>query len=238
MSHVSPSQIHTWRKCQRKWAYSRTRPRASNKYAAFGTRTHAQLEGWLRDGTPPDANTPEGRCAIAGLELLPMPGAAMVEIPIRFEYDGVSYVGIADVLAAGEGSAHVMDHKTCGSFDFALTAEDLLDDPQRIIYSYWASFVLAAPWVGATWRYLQRKPPRHRPVSVVEDAPTIGARFVDLHQRDGLPIAQAHAAGPINPEHFPRSLDHCGAYGGCPYAEECLQGVSPIERAVAALRRV
>lgn len=234
MPHVSPSQIHTWRKCRRKWAYSRVRPRSSNKYAAFGSKVHEYREHWLRDCVPPDANTPEGRCAIAGLELLPMPGTVGVEVGIRFTFEDVVYVGYADVLQWAP--VHVHDHKSCGSFDYALTEQDLLTDPQRIIYSFWAAWVLAAPQVGATWHYLQRKPPRAKPVSIVEDSTTIAARFVDLHRRDGLPIIQSQADG-IDPENYPRSLDHCSAYGGCPFAEECLRGVSPIARAAAALRR-
>ena len=234
MTHVSPSQIHTWRGCKRRWAYSRIRPRTSNRYAAFGTKTHEYREKWLRDGVPPDANTPEGRCAIAGLEHLPMPGTCMVEIPIEFALEGVAYVGIADVVEY-QGGVHVHDHKSCGSFDWALTAEDLFDDPQRIIYSYWAGAVLQAGEVEATWHYLRRKPPACRPVSIAEDTRSIQARMLDLHRRDGLPIAQA-SAGPVDPERFPRNLGHCTAYGGCPFADECLSGVSPLDRAAAALR--
>jgi len=231
--HVSPSQIQTWRKCKRKWAYSRFRPRTSNKYAEFGTKVHSYREDWLSHGKPPDAGTDEGTCALAGLELLPLPGQACVEVPLRLEHEGVVYVGFIDVLA-WRGGAHVQDHKSCGSFRYALTAEDLFDDPQRIIYSHWAAVSLKAPYVWATWHYLQRKPPKCMPVSMGEEAPAIAARFQSLHQSAGLPISRA---GGIPPEHFERSLDHCGAYGGCPYKDECLAGVSPIQRAAAALTR-
>ena len=219
----------------RKWAYSRVRPRVDSKYTLFGTRTHKYREDWLTYATPPDANTPEGRCALAGLELLPMPGTCLVEASTDFRYGGVKYVGKADVVEY-QTEVHVHDHKTCGSFDYALTSETLLTDPQRILYSYWAASVFQAPSVRATWHYLRRTRPVCKPVTVVEDTPTIAARFAELHHRDGLPIYQAHASG-APPEAYPRNLDHCGAFGGCPYAEECLADVSPMTRAMSALRK-
>lgn len=236
--HVSPSQIHNWRGCKRKWAYSRVRPRHENRYAKYGTTVHSYREEWLVHSVPPDTSTPEGRCAVEGLELLPMPGTALVEAPLVLEHEGVRYVGHIDVLGWLQG-VHVEDHKTCGSFDHALTAETLFDDPQRIIYSHWAALAFQAPYVKATWHYLRRKPPKCQPVSMGEATPAIAARFAELHRVDGLPIAQS-AGIPL--DHFPRSLDHCHVYGGrgkygCPYAEECLADVTPIQRAAAALAR-
>lgn len=230
--HVSPSQIATWRNCQRKWAYSRTRPRTANKYAEFGTEVHRQREQWLTSGTPPDTNTPEGRCAMAGLELLPMPGTCLVEEHIDFNYLDVDYKGFADAIDPATGTVH--DHKTCGSFDYCLTEDGLRDDPQRIIYSFWAANVLEQSHVTATWHYLRRNPPECRPVSITQDLQSIEAAFINLHERYSLSIVEA-ADKP--PEELPRNLSHCGAYGGCPYAEECLADVSPMQRAAAAMQR-
>ena len=233
MSHVSPSQIHTFRACKRKWWYSRNRRRTSNRYAEFGSKVHAIREDWLNDGKPPDTSTKEGACALAGLEHLPAPGSALVEIRINLSVGGVDYLGFADVLEY-QSRVWVHDHKTCGTFDYALTEEDLLDDPQRIIYSAWALEAFRPTHVGATWHYLRRNPPECRPVSIVEDAQTVRERFHRLHVVDGQAIAAAQAAN--SPDPFPRSLNHCSAYGGCPFKEECLQGVSPFEIAAARMK--
>lgn len=92
--HVSPSQIETWRGCQRRWAYSRIRPRTTNEYAAFGTRVHSILERWLEHRVTPDHKTAEGLCALAAVPELPQPqqpGAA-VEHGFAFVSDGVAIV--------------------------------------------------------------------------------------------------------------------------------------------------
>lgn len=233
MVHVSPSQVHTWRACRRKWSYSRIRPRAENRFALFGTNTHSQLEGWLRDQTPPDWTTPEGKCAIAGLHLLPPPKTVAVEVPLELEFEGVLYVGHIDALGYQDGLVTIIDHKTTGDFKWAKTTEELEDDPQWIIYGYWAVQAFKAERAQGRWVYYRRKPPAAEPRDIVATAEELTRRFRELHERDGKAIV---AAAGLPPEELPRNMSHCDAYGGCPYRLECLDGVSTIDRAQQALR--
>lgn len=274
MTHVSPSQLSTfgtligrslgWNVlltgCPRKWAYSRCRPKTTNKWAAFGDRSHAILESWLRDGTPPDPATDEGACVLAGLHLLPMPGTACVETTINFLTDGVNvipgkptgvlpypwvhYTGRLDLLAWYQPGVEVTvsDHKTTGDLANAKCPEDpppdkpdkdLRTDPQRIVYSFAAGHLLRVPRVRAQWTYFRRKPPKAEPSIFVERLEDTARRFWEMHWSVAVPLVRSQG---MAPETMPRNLEHCRAFGGCPYRGECLQGASQIDQAFAQIR--
>lgn len=245
--HVSPSQIATWQGCARKWAYSRIRPRSENRYAAFGSRAHTIAEAWLEHGTPPDARTPEGACIMAGLDCLPMPGTAEVETRFDETWGGVHYTGRVDFVYGYEPARTVIvgDHKTTGDLRFRKRVDgvtpdgydrekDLREDPQRIVYSFWAMAKFDVEWIGAHWQYYRRKPPHSVPVFMFEHRDEVARRFDELHRKYTLPIVDANG---VDPRELPRSLEHCGAFGGCPYREECHAGTSPNERLAFALSR-
>jgi hypothetical protein len=141
MAHVSPSQIETWRGCQRKWAYSRIRPRSENVYALFGTRVHDILERWLADRVTPDHRTPEGLCALAAVPEIPppqQPGAA-VEHAFAFVSDGVRVL-LADIVAPKVATCN---GHTAGGKDDA----DALANAARA-----AAAALGDPWVAYVGR--------------------------------------------------------------------------------------
>jgi hypothetical protein len=241
LPHASPSQISTWNDCQRKWAYSRVRPRTSNKYAVFGTQTHSMLERWLRDGTPPDGRAPEGACALAGLPYLPLPGIGLVETKLRLDVEGITYIGFVDLifgLVPGE-QITVLDHKTTGNLDYRLTpghedpSKDLVTDVQRIIYSHWAAITFAVERVNAVWLYYRRKPPKAVPSVYSEPRRVILERFHEIHRRSTVPMINAHG---LPPEELPRNVAACGRYGGCPFREECHRDLDPLELAAQAMR--
>ena len=244
MAHVSPSQIATFRDCPRKHAYSRVRPRTENKWAAFGSRAHTIAENWLEHGTPPDANTPEGVCILAGLGDLPMPRSpgSVVEHQFRETYLGATYTGRIDLVYGYRPGISVVicDHKTTGNLDYMMsldpahagTDRDFTADPQRIVYSYWATQALGVESVTAHWQYYRRKPPLSRSIKMAEPAAEIEARFLRLHAAYSLPIL---AAVGHPPEHSARNLASCRKYGACPYRTECHHDVTPEQIAMAAL---
>lgn len=218
LSYVSPSQINTWSQCQRKWSFSRQRPKSNTPATLFGSRVHTILEDYLIEGKVPSPNTDEGRCAIAGLGNIPMPGTCQVEAKLDIVHDSVAYTGRIDFHTVTPEGVTIGDHKTCKSLTYAKTKAELLDDPQRIIYSHWAAITYDVSEVTAMWVYYQRKPPESRVVSFTEPASLIEMRFQELHRKYSLPIIQAQNADPFD---LPQSLDHCDAYGGCPYRKEC-----------------
>lgn len=234
--HVSASQMGRWAGCPTKWALTRIFGYGPTRWTAFGQVTHKYLEDWLEHGTPPPALTKEGKCATAGLHLLPPPGQAVVEHPLVLHHGGVKYIGRIDMLFSYEPGriVYVGDHKTTASLDYAMSVADLAWDSQRVLYSHWAAVTLNVPWVGAAWVYYQRSPPVARPVWMVESALDIADRFELYHQRIGLAIKAAEGR-PVSD--LPRNLQHCNAYGGCPFRASCLRDIPTHQRAFALLNK-
>lgn len=218
--HVSPSQINTFARCPRKWAYSRTAERTETAATKFGTKVHTILEDWLLARKLPSPNTPEGRCALAGLEHLPMPktDGLTIEAELLLHYDNVKYVGRIDFALVTPTGITIGDHKTTKDLSYAKTEDDLLEDSQRIIYSYWAAQTYGAQEVNAKWVYYQRHPPVSHTVEFSESSSRIAERFEDLHKRFSLPIIQADPERPTSVE---RNLGACGDFGRCPYIDQC-----------------
>ena len=239
---ISPSQIATWNTCPRRWWYSRNRPRGpEHPAAAFGTRTHAQLEEWLLHGKPPDPDTDEGRRALPGLAYLPLPRTAAVEVQFEMPEGAALYNGRIDFLFGYDPGRCIVvgDHKTTGDFRYAKTEEDLLDDPQRIVYSRWAAKTWGVDEVIATWVYYRRRgAPKAMTITLSEPSTRTEERFQALHERVGLPIVQGRSE-PI-PDSFPRNLSSCHLYppNGCPFKNECHMGTEPADLLAAALENV
>lgn len=245
---ISPSQIKTYHEiCPRRWWYERHRPRVPQPSAEFGDRTHALLEHWLQRGITPEQSAPpeqalEAATATSGLGLIPPPAHAEVEIRFAFAFGGATYSGRVDFAAYYARGAYVLigDHKTIGDLRHAKTEDDLLEDPQRIIYSYWAAQRYRVETVGARWVYYQRATPRRkaraRAVEFAERSDMIAERMEDLHKRRSLPIVQARRDD-LGPGALPRNLSSCSLFPphGCPYREECHAGIDPMDALHAAI---
>jgi RecB family exonuclease len=218
--HVSPSQINTFARCPRKWAFSRVAERNETPATKFGTKVHEILESWLLERKLPSANTQEGRCALEGLKHLPMPQSEglHIEHPLEMEYDDVRYVGRIDFIHVAEAGITVGDHKTTKDLSYAKTEEDLLDDPQRIIYSHFIAQTFGVEDVEAKWVYYQRFPPASAVVSFSESSAAIEERFQELHNKYSLPIVQAHG---VDPMELPPNYEACGDFGRCPFIDQC-----------------
>ena len=134
----SPSQIDSFRTCERKWGWKTLEGiDGQNKSAALGEAVHALLEDWLRDGTPiPD--TFEGKIAMAGIHLLPAPGVAEVERKFRFQTPTAKYTGKVDFhyRDPATGLWVIGDHKTTSGLGWAKTPDNLREDPQAMIYAH------------------------------------------------------------------------------------------------------
>lgn len=229
MTHVSPSQISTFARCPRKWAFSRTAERSETPATKFGTKVHTILEDWLLERKLPSPNTPEGRCALEGLPHLPMPKSDGLEIerPLLMFYDNVKYVGRIDFIVTTKSTVTIGDHKTTKNLDYAKTVEDLLDDPQRIVYSHWAAEEFDRDEVHAKWVYYQRHPAASITVELTESREEIADRFKKLHEKYSLPIVQSDG---IPPMEMTPNYDACGDFGGCPHRNECHGSMSFAER--------
>lgn len=262
---ASPSQIETWwgsitdtppgsLGCKRKWAYDRVTPRTQNDAAAFGDRVHQLRERWLRDGATISTATREGRCAMQGLDRLPMPRQAYaVEHEVRGDMIGVVH-DVADPKWAGpliplphwikidvvapphpqwsadpSADVEVIDHKTVKEVSRAKTREQLVWDPQWLTYARWA-VDFGARRVAGRWEYLQRDGRASKSVAIAEDAATIVARHDELSRHVTLPMLRANA---LDPDTLPRNPQRCAAFGDkylCPHMDRCWQDVDLVQR--------
>lgn len=218
--HVSSSQHSTWEGCPRKWGYSRRRERTDTPETLFGTRAHEVAENYGKFGIPPDPTTREGACILAGLHLIPLPGQALHEVDFEFLAGGVPYRGRIDMIYGYDPGVVVVidDHKTTGWLGNAKDERRLEDDPQRVIYSFWALHAYSVEYVAFKLTYYQRKKPAAKPVIYLGHRDEITRAFWARHNRVSLPIVQAHNL-PL--EALPRNFDHCSAFRGCEFRKEC-----------------
>lgn len=247
---ASPSQIETWwgsitdappgsLGCKRKWAYDRVTTRTQNDAAAFGDRVHVIREKWMRDGTPIDTSTREGRCAAQGLDRLPMPGKAhAVEYQVKNELiGGLPHWIKIDVVAPphpqwsadARSCVEVIDHKTVKDVSRAKTREQLVWDPQWLTYARWA-VDSGARRVAGRWEYLQRDGKASKSVAIAEDAATIVTRHDELSRHVTLPMLRANA---YDPDAMPRNPQRCAAFGSnylCPHMDRCWRDVDLAQR--------
>lgn len=232
--NISPSRLSTRAQCKRRETYSRCRPRGpQHPAAALGEAVHNVLEGWLEHGKI-DTTTKQGQIAAPGLVHLPMPGVAQVETKFREQWaDGVWYSGRIDFQYGDPvGTVLIGDHKTTGNWSRVKTAAELLDDPQRIIYSYWAVQKFpAVENVAAQWIYYHTKnPPKSESVIVIEPAALVRERFLQMHHAQALPLlADVHTP----PEAMPRSIGPLCKW--CDFRLECLENVSTTDLAIHSL---
>ncbi len=248
---LSASQVQTWIDCQRKWAWDRIVkiPREQHPSAALGTRTHSQLEHYLRDGRPLQFTLPDGTpddsayIAAPSLSFLPAPKSPGLEIEKRFRFlspnTGLVYNGIIDwrLPPDADGIPTDGDHKTTSGLQWAKTAEDLWADVQAITYAAdtlirWPN----SPRVRLQWTYMQTRGARRALPVVTELEADHVARAFQAVEEVGLQIAttlhRAKAAtSPEDREAFVRELPPnphaCRMYGGCPYQHVC--NLSPRE---------
>ena len=156
---ISPSQISLARQCLRRWhiAYVHGEREPQTAQQAYGVRVHKHLEDYLRDGKPIDPNTPEGKIALSGLKYLPEPGTGTPEQNFTIAGPGFVYSGIIDW--SSNSVPHIVDHKTTSNLKYQKKEQELLADPQGILYPYTA-YINYEYDVLCQWIYYRRTPDR------------------------------------------------------------------------------
>lgn len=252
--------------CARKWAFSRLDnvPKPQSPGAALGSRCHELWESYLRDGTPFDLSTVEGRICDATRHLLPAPGACLsVEEAFRFDWEGVTWAGKIDATYAivGDPPLVVLDHKTTSDFCYAKSERSsLLGHPQAPIYAVEECHEHRLRAVILAWNYVKHNVTFDRDAPPNERGYTIkrAGRPVALEPPVRLIVGRAEAEDALG-KHVPtakrmlkiiqeppapvdgsiaRALepnpDACDAFGGCPYRAQC--GLTPQEIAARITR--
>jgi hypothetical protein len=221
---LSASQIDKYDLCKRKWAFEyiwklRQPPNAS---ALLGLKVHDHLEKWLRDATPPPADTKAGKIATKMLVHLPPPGSGVVERHFYMQSArGIFYTGKIDWSAIIALMATVIDHKTSGDINkYGLTEADLPTNIQAVMYAMAAFAGFNTDTVRLFWNYGETKGRfATKPVSTVVHLPVIAPRFEVIEEVAAEMVWHRNAN--TQPFSFPPTPDACGAYGGCPHRDRC-----------------
>jgi len=198
----------------------------------FGTDVHKVLEHWLMTGKIDDSI--EAEVAKQGVPWIPPPDTRLLtEHNINFKWnDRASINGYIDCIRPPTMfpyEALVVDHKTTSDLRWAMSASELMDDPQALIYSIWAMLTYEVKEVAARWVYYAatnpdkgpRKPRGSKPIEVKFEAND--SIFLDkvarLHQ-DIERIVFIRSNEIKGSELIPNPSS-CGMYGGCFHQERC-----------------
>lgn len=237
----SASQIETFLACPRKWAWRYIRGIKSPEQpsAKLGTEMHRVLEEYLRDGTPlplsdPNPLTREAAAiAVPGIKLLPAAQTQGMTLEREFRFENVGKGDAEPILFTGKkdidigpatsdsGNAEVWDHKSSSNMErYGKKVEDLLEDPQAILYAYEAMSRHRTTAVEMNWVYYATRGTRRAKrvhLTMVKDH--VVPRFLAF--RPALVELTAALKVSRPPETFPGDESHCDAYGGCFYLSRC-----------------
>ncbi len=219
----SASQITTFRTCARKWAWDKIegKRQPENKYAERGKQIHSILEAWLEHGTPIDTTTEYGAIAASGVEHLPPPGTSQVEQEFYLRGEHADYLGYVDCgFIDTDKTPVILDHKTTSNLSYAKTAEDLLVDPQAMIYAKVAFDEVDHHEVELRWvYYLTTGAKRSKKVSLKVVKDHVEKQFAEI-EATAAHMNEIRVSGK-KAKDLPPNPAHCSAYGGCPYVNDC-----------------
>lgn len=232
---ISATQIDTYLGCPRKWAWryvmgKRPPPAAS---AELGTEMHAQLAAYLADGKPLDFTVRSGEIAAAGLHLIPAPKTPGLEVEKEFRFvspSGATYLGFIDYRLLEAEIPLVGDHKSTKDFKWAKTPEDLLYDPQAVLYAVDTMRVTGKDTVDLHWTYYKTQGAKGaKQVHLRMHADHVAEVFSEIEDVvRTLEKTRAYVATTGQILDIEYHADHCGAFGGCPFQGDC--NLSPMER--------
>ncbi len=235
MNYVSPSQITTFRSCPRSWYYPQVlkeRP-PQKKSAKLGEDIHHVLENYLEKGVAPDLSTQVGRIAHAGLKFLPEPGSAYVELDIGkhpagegLQLAGIRVIGRVDFVDLTKDIPEIGDHKTTSNFSYAKTPEELLWDPQMVIYGQF--LIRFAEHMGEPLPARVRARHIYYLTTGQPKALEIPVEFSDSHLNKVWNGSLTETVKEMTDvykikkvEDVPANYSACGNYGGCFFRDRC-----------------
>ena len=168
---ISPSQVKTWRDCQRKWGLRRINyiDEPTTTKQEWGTECHTLMEAWGEKGTPlPD--TPQGNTCQQLIQedwapLPAMPGLLIEQeflVPIPSLGEGVALYGFADFIIPPSTGKHLVsgDYKFTSDLRYALSEEELAKDPQALIYGAYGMGRFEKRTTIARWLYASASNPK------------------------------------------------------------------------------
>ncbi len=252
---ISPSQIESFKGCQRKWSWDKLAgiKRITHPSAARGTHCHEMLEAYTAHNTPIDLSVTHvvdgkafkpGPVIAQGLRYLTDIRITATEKAVYVPGVGSSpkyyFTGFTDFsfVRLGDDMHGVGDYKTTSNFQYAKTVEELKRDPQALIYAAARLAETSAEVVLCRWIYFRTTgTPSPAGAKIIEITLTRSDVEDGLRELDviALQIVALREAG-TTPEtaklfiinNVPPTPKACSDYGGCSYQEIC--NLSPRER--------
>src|SRR5579859_5135929 len=198
----SASRINTWTACNRKggFQYICGYEDPGNEDTELGTAVHEYLE-WLHNtpGALPDRLTEIGAIAAEALphvEDFSLERGGIAEGEFTFQGDRFAWRGAKDLVIPGR---KINDYKTTGDFKHAKSPEDLLYDPQAVLYAEHEFRRAVGPRdaIDLQWLYLRKREPyAAKPVSVQMQREHTARAFAALESIAADMQAAADAAPP------------------------------------------
>lgn len=176
---LSPSSLKAYLSCERAWwlrYVARVSEYSGGDYLQKGRDYDEAVQAYVhgRPGTTELA----AKQLIATRRHLPRENALT---QVRLSYDlgeGDTLQGTTDIVVADVERVLVIDTKTTADFQYALTAETMLLDPQVVIYSFLACHTYDVASATMRWVYADKRAnPRGWAVEV-EIAREVGAEYV------------------------------------------------------------
>ena len=181
----------------------------------LGSAVHAYIERELLGRPQPsDIDANAKRIAEAGRKYWPVDDEMFVEMEIQLDAPSPGFVGFIDVYLPEKGE--IVDHKTVGNWNYALTEQRLAFDPQMIIY---AKSVNLDQVRLTHLQYGTKGRAECRRISVVVNREHIDKEFAKI--ASVVEVMRPLATTEIRSVDVEANRGHCSAYGGCPYLRIC-----------------
>jgi hypothetical protein len=227
---TSPSQVHSYDRCAARWGFKYILGLKEPSTAAQeeGTRGHARVERYLKDGEHPgdDALGKLIQAAMRPNHLpVPRPGLLLeheFHIPLGGED---SFHGFIDVVEPPDpvGVAVVYDHKFISNLRYAQKPLDLISDPQAIGYGKAALQIFSGANVSAVerrWLYYQKGSTRVLPVTFTQTRDVVEEAWLPLAKKAREMIELRKKK--IDPNQLDQDPSACYSYGrACPFMTRC-----------------
>jgi len=233
LSHVSATSIKLYKSCPRRWYERYVLGKKGETSAAMqrGQEVHRQLEEYLTSGTKPDSSD-EGLIAKSGLKHLPEPSKDHdVEISLEslpIEDTPAPFKGFIDLYMSEDktedGIPEVVDHKTTSNFKYALTAKDLSEDTQMLIYAAHVLHNTEAEFVRLTHVcYLTKPPYQSQHTTTIVSREYVYERFNELLEI----VEEMVAASELPADALEKNKSYCWSYGKrCPFYDGCQRTIN------------
>jgi len=211
---ISATRIKTLALCKRRYGftYLQGRREAAGKSADAGSKTHELLELDDIRGDETWQGYEIGKLALA-LKAQTPANVQSREAEVHAEIEGIPFMGRIDFTTDDA----VGDYKTTSKRKGLRTAEQLIDDPQRLLYTRMTGLTNSL-WIYGFWDSLTAEP-----VLVPGDE----ARDVEKFRLHVLQPAEEIMAlglsGETDPMQLEPNVTACGLYPphGCPFLDDC-----------------